>query len=68
MPMSVRSSTITFLAAGVWLCCAGLAWAGAGGQNGTIQGVLNEVCAEVGIKTCPKLPTITQLILEISGL
>src|SRR5207302_7455294 len=46
----------------------GSAWAGDGGSDLGIQSVLNIICAEVGMTSCPKVPTITQAILEISGL
>ena len=50
------------------LCGIGSAWAGDGGTDLGIQSVLNTICADVGMTSCPKVPTITQAILEISGL
>jgi hypothetical protein len=68
--ISLRSVRTYQLTAGFWLCCGGPAWAGGGGPAGTIpnlQKALTGVCAMVGI-TCPPLPTVTELILEIAGL
>jgi hypothetical protein len=68
MRLSANFLRISRLVVGLSLCCIGSARAGNGGANGTFQSILNEVCAEVGMTSCPQLPTITQLILEISGL
>src|SRR5258707_9173862 len=52
----------------LWLSVAGPALAGDGGADLGIQAVVNTVCTDVGMTSCPKVPTITQAILEISGL
>jgi hypothetical protein len=71
---SIRSFTFSRLAgsvAALWLSGAGSAWAGDGGASGlSLQGVLNDVCALFGNGTepCPKLPTVTQQVIEIAGL
>jgi hypothetical protein len=50
-------------------CCPGAARAGDGGSDaGTIQSFLNVICGNLGISTCPQLPTVTQGTLEIAGL
>jgi hypothetical protein len=67
----VSSSAISRFAGVVtslWLCGMGSAWAGGGGSDLGIQSVLNTICADVGMTSCPKVPTITQAILQISGL
>src|SRR5260370_5234920 len=51
------------------LCGAGPAWAGDGGSDaGAFQQALNTVCGLVGMTSCPQVPTLTQVILEISSL
>src|SRR6516225_9999209 len=55
--------------AALWLCSAGPAWAGHGGGDvGSLQTTLNSVCTALQMASCPQLPTITQLALEIAGL
>jgi hypothetical protein len=64
------SSTISRfagVATSSWLCVMGSAWAGGGGSDLGIQSVVDAVCADVGM-TCPKVPTVTQAILQMSGL
>ena len=51
-----------------WLCGMASASAGDGGDDLGIQSVLKTVCTDVGMTSCPKVPTITQAILQISGL
>ena len=50
------------------LSVAGQAWAGDGGPDIGVQAVVNNICTDVGMTSCPIVPTITQAILEISGL
>jgi hypothetical protein len=71
MRTRVRSSAISRFAGvvtTVWLCGMGSAWAGGGGSDLAIQSVLNTICDDVGMTSCPKVPTITQAILQMSGL
>ena len=70
MRARVGSSAISRFAgvAAAVFCGMGSAWAGDGGSDLGIQSVLNTICAEVGMTSCPKVPTITQAILEMSGL
>ncbi len=50
------------------LCGMGPAWAGGGGSDGGFsQLFLQQVCSFVGATSCPQLPTLTQIILGISG-
>jgi hypothetical protein len=65
---SVVSRVATFAA--VWLCSAGAAWAGSGGgaDLGHSQSLLDAVCKDVGISSCPKLPTVNQLVVENAAL
>ena len=52
-----------------WLCSMGPAWAGDGGDDTAIQPALQTICNYVGMTSiCPHVPTITQAILEMSGL
>jgi hypothetical protein len=73
MRMSIRSSTTSLLAgvtATLWLC--GAAWAGDGGEDlGGLNAFLTDtLCPMLGLSTtsCPKLPTISQAVLEIAAL
>src|SRR5207244_3721976 len=51
-----------------WLCGAGSAWAGDGGDDaGPFQPFLQQVCDLVGATSCPLMPTLTQIILGISN-
>ena len=56
------------------LCGIGSAWAGDGGTDLGIQSLVDAVCTDIGMPPssiswkCPKVPTLTQAILEISGL
>ena len=68
---SVRSSAITRFAGVItaaWLCGMASAWAGTSGSDTGLQQALNDVCADVGITSCPHMPTATQAILQMSGL
>ena len=71
---SVRSSRIFSLAgavAAVWLCGTGSAWAGhgGGGDASSLQmALLDPLCDFLGMTSCPQLPTINQIVLEISAL
>jgi|ERR1051325_3473246 hypothetical protein len=52
---------------GAWLCGMGPAWAGGGGSDGGVsQAFLQQVCGLIGAKSCPQLPTLTQIILGLS--
>lgn len=73
MPVSLRSSVRCILGTFAILCLSdsGAAWAGGGGGEdlATVQAFLNDtICPAVGMSPCPKLPTITQLVLEIAAL
>src|SRR5215471_4507591 len=50
------------------LCSVGSAWAGDGGPDTGLQSVLNTVCMDLGMTSCPVVPTMTQAILQMSGL
>src|SRR5262249_27454354 len=73
----VGSSAISRFAGAVtigWLCTIGPAWAGGGGSDGGVsQPFLDQVCQLIGVPTgsspgsCIKPPTLTQIILGISG-
>lgn len=52
----------------VWWCGMGSAWAGGGGSDLGIQPILNTICTDVGMTSCPEVPTLTQAILQMSGL
>jgi hypothetical protein len=85
MSVSIRSSTVSRFAvavAAIWMCGAGAAWAGGGGESlTTLQAVIGPptgasgFCHMLGMgtnfhngTTCPQLPTFTQAILEAAGL
>jgi hypothetical protein len=77
MRVSIRSSTISRLAAALatlWLCGAGSAWAGDGGEDlAGLNSMLQDLCnslSGMGVKLpfCPKVPTITQGFLELAAL
>jgi hypothetical protein len=79
MRASIRSSIVSRLAgavAGVWLCGAGVAWAGGGGgaDLASIQAIIGPpngssgLCLTFGMNPCPQLPTVTQAILQSAGL
>jgi hypothetical protein len=68
---SIRSRSVSHLAgalAVLWLYGAGTAWAGDGGDLGSLQNVTNGFCAVLNMTTCPQLPTVTQGVLEVAGL
>jgi hypothetical protein len=69
---SLTFSRLAGVLAALWLCGAGTAWAGDGGDLASLNQLLNTpttgLCAILKIKTCPQLPTITQGILEVAGL
>src|SRR5215831_10635729 len=77
MRTRVGSSAISRFAGAVtigWLCGVGPAWAGGGGSDGGVsQPFLDQICQLIGIPTgsspgsCIKPPTLTQIILGISG-
>jgi hypothetical protein len=50
--------------------CASSAWAGDGGGESlpAVQMVLNQTCAATGVTSCPQLPTINQVVIEIAAL
>ena len=67
----VRSSAISRFAGvvtGLWLCGMGAAWAGTGGSDSGLQTVINTICSDAGATSCPTVPTVTQAILQMSGL
>jgi len=68
---SIRSCSFSRLAGALgalWLCGAGAAWAGDGGDLGSLQNITNGFCAALNMASCPQLPTVTQAILEVAGL
>src|SRR5215469_2245609 len=71
MRASIRYSVISRLGGAVgaiWLCGAGAAWAGGGsGDTASAQKDVSALCTLFSM-TCPQLPTVTQLILQITGL
>ena len=78
MRVSIRSCAFSRLAGAVtalWLCGAGAAWAGGGGGEdlGTLNNTaLPAVCAAIvglggSVPSCPKLPTVTQAVLQIAA-
>jgi len=67
----VGSSAISRFAGAVtivWLCAMPPASAGTSGADTGLQQALNDVCGDVGITSCPHMPTATQAILQMSGL
>lgn len=75
--MSAPFASLTFsrlagVLAALWLCGVGAAWAGDGADLASLNQLLNTpttgLCAILGMKTCPQLPTVTQAILEVAGL
>jgi hypothetical protein len=79
MRASIRSSMASHFAgavAAIWLCGAGAARAGDGGDLGSLQAIIGPpdgssgFCATLGMtnNNCPQLPTITQAVLEAAGL
>jgi hypothetical protein len=68
------------MSAAFWMCGAGSAWAGDGGDSlGTIQAIIGKpdgssgFCKLLGMgtnfgTTCPQLPTVTQAILEAAAI
>jgi len=67
----VGSSSISCFAGAAfaaWLCGSGPASAGDSGSDTAVQPALNAVCAAVGVKSCPHMPTVSQVVLEIAGL
>lgn len=66
---SSRNGGLIGAFAGIWMCGAGMAWAGDGGGDfASIQSSLNDLCSFLNITACPQLPTFTQMALEIAGL
>ena len=65
-----RFSRIVRAVTALWLCGTGAAWAGGGGGEdaSTAQMTLNTICSAVGLSPCVELPTVSQIVLEISGL
>jgi hypothetical protein len=78
MRVSISSCAFSRLAGAVtalWLCGAGAAWAGGGGESlTTLQAVIGPpdgssgFCHMLKMNPCPQLPTFTQAILEAAGL
>jgi len=78
MRVSIRFCAFSRLAGAVtalWLCGAGAAWAGGGGESlTTLQAVIGVTdgstgfCHMLKMNPCPQLPTFTQAILEAAGL
>jgi hypothetical protein len=57
------------LIAGAWLWSAAPAWAGGGsGTSEAYQAILNTTCSTFGITSCPQLPTINQVVVEIAAI
>jgi PEP-CTERM motif len=68
---TLRTLLTPSLAAILSLCSAASAWAGDGGASLPVaQHALDNTCASVGISAanCPQLPTINQIVVEISAL
>jgi len=73
MSASLRLSVISRLAAAavaaLWLCCAGPARAGDGGSSGiSLQVACDDFSMMFLGTSCPQLPTVTQQVIEFSGL
>jgi hypothetical protein len=64
----VGSSAIAGAITAAWLCGMAPASAGDGGSDTAIQPILDTICTDVGMTSCPHVPTITQAILQMSGL
>jgi len=72
------SSTVSRIVGAVtalWLSSAGPALAGGGGEDaGTFQSFLGSpngstgLCSLLGMTSCPQLPTLTQIVLQIAAL
>ena len=60
-----RFAGVTFTA---WLCGMGAAWAGTSGSDTGLQSALDSICSDAGMTSCPHVPTITQAIVQMSGL
>lgn len=58
--------------AALWLCGAGAAWAGDGGDLAGLNQLLSTpntgLCAILKLTPCPQLPTVTQGLLEVAAL
>jgi hypothetical protein len=71
MQRSARSSAMARLlgmSVALW-SSVGSAYAGHGGADlPGLQGALDDLCSALQITSCPQLPTVTQLVLEIAGL
>lgn len=72
MRTSIRPSTIsrfTVAAAALWMCGAGSAWAGGGGESlTTLQNLISDICAAFGMTNCPDTRTVTQAVLAVAAL
>ena len=73
MSVSLRSFTFSRLAAAaiaasLWWAAPASAGGGGGEDAATLQQSLDAICSEVGMTSCPQLPTVAQIVLEISGL
>jgi hypothetical protein len=68
---SDRSFTFSRLAgavAALWLCCAGAAWAGDGGNDlGTLNNAVASLCSAFSLPSCPQVPTVTQGVLQLAA-
>ena len=71
----LRQSSINLVAAalmviaGVMLCGVATAWAGgAGGTSAPVQQLLNTACSSFGITSCPQLPLVNQVVVEIAAI
>jgi hypothetical protein len=71
---SFMYSRLTGAGAALWLCCAGPAWAGDGGNDLTsLNNGLGDLCSflentfSVPLLSCPQAPTITQGILQLAS-
>jgi hypothetical protein len=56
------------IAASLWWAAPASAGGGGGEDAATLQQSLTAICNEVGMTSCPQLPTVSQIVLEISGL
>jgi hypothetical protein len=70
-----KFSRLAGVTAVCWICGAGAAWAGGGGESlGSLQAIIGKpdgsdgLCQLLGMAPCPQFPTITQAVLEIAGL
>jgi hypothetical protein len=72
MRISARFSMLSRLCGAVtaiWLCAAGPASAGSGASaEGLQMALLDPLCSFLGVASCPQLPTVAQIVEEVSAL